>query len=260
VQNRQVEIELGGQLHRVRADPGGLIDAMVDVRLDPGWHTAVFRAAGVSSAEAPVFVVAAEARFGIVSDIDDTVMVTALPRPFLALWNTFVVSEHARTPTPGMAVLMDRLTLEHQDAPVLYLSTGPWNAAPTLARFLARNLYPAGALLLTDWGLTQDRWFRSGRDHKRRNLELLAKEFPRIRWLLIGDNGQHDEEIYAEFSLQHPDLTAAVAIRQLTVGESVLSGGRSADDGHQPATPATDWVYAPDGAGMAKRLRELGIL
>ena len=84
--------------------------------------------------------------------------------------------------TPGMAVLMDRLLVEHPEAPVIYLSTGPWNAAPTLARFLSRNMYPSGALLLTDWGLTQDRWFRSGQEHKRRNLELLAKDFPDIRW------------------------------------------------------------------------------
>ncbi len=260
VQNREVEIELGGELHRVRADRGGLIDTNVQVRLDPGWHTAVFRMVGTGPVEAPIFVIAPDTRFGIVSDIDDTVMVTALPRPFLALWNTFVVSEHARTPTPGMAVLMDRLAVEYPDAPVIYLSTGPWNAAPTLARFLARNMYPAGALLLTDWGLTQERWFRSGREHKRRNLELLAKEFPGIRWLLIGDNGQHDEEIYADFSRRHPDLTAAVAIRQLSVGESVLSGGRSADGHQDHPAPSTDWVYAPDGAGMAKRLRELRIL
>ena len=46
--------------------------------------------------------------------------------------------------------------------PVFYLSTGAWNVAPTLTRFLSRNLYPPGALLLTDWGPTTDRWFRSG--------------------------------------------------------------------------------------------------
>ena len=80
---------------------------------------------------------------------------------------------------------------------MLYLSTGAWNVAPTLTRFLARNLYPAGPLLLTDWGPTHDRWFRSGQEHKRTSLHRLAEEFPELRWLLIGDDGQHDEEIYA---------------------------------------------------------------
>ena len=61
-------------------------------------------------AKAYVFVVDPQTRFGIVSDIDDTVMVTALPRPLLAAWHTFVVNEHARATTPGMPVLYERLT------------------------------------------------------------------------------------------------------------------------------------------------------
>ena len=143
-------------------------------------------------------------RFGIVSDIDDTVMVTALPRPLLAAWNTFVLDEHARAAVPGMAVLYERLVTAHPGAPVLYLSTGAWNVAPTLTRFLSRHLYPAGPLLLTDWGPQQDRWFRSGQEHKRATLRRLATEFPDMQWLLIGDDGQHDPELYAEFARSTP--------------------------------------------------------
>ena len=203
-------------------------------------------------------IVADDADFGVVSDIDDTVMVTALPRPFLAAWNTFVLNEHARTPTPGMAVLYERIARTAPTAPVLYLSTGAWNVAPTLSRFLSRNLYPAGPKLLTDWGPTPDRWFRSGREHKRTSLERLAEEFPRIKWLLVGDDGQHDEAIYSEFAHRHPENVRAIAIRQLSVGEAVLAGGRSKTGG-QP-TPGIPWIYAPDGAGMSAQLEELGII
>jgi phosphatidate phosphatase APP1 len=253
-----VEITLGDAVTHVQADRGGLIDIEVDVQLSPGWHTAILRAEGTEPTEALIRVVAPEVKLGIVSDIDDTVMVTALPRPFLALWNTFVLSERARMATPGMAVLLDRLTVEHPDAPVIYLSTGPWNAAPTLARFLSRNMYPTGALLLTDWGLTQDRWFRSGQDHKRKNLERLAKEFPDMRWLLIGDNGQHDEAIYSGFAQENPDKVAAIAIRQLSVSESVFAGGHSEDGDH--TTSKVPWIYSPDGAGIAKQLAVLDVL
>ena len=93
---------------------------------------------------ARIFVVAEEVRFGVVSDVDDTVMVTALPRPLIAAWNSFVVDEHARTPVPGMAVLLERLMRDHPGSPMIYLSTGAWNIAPTLNRFLSRNLFPAG--------------------------------------------------------------------------------------------------------------------
>jgi phosphatidate phosphatase APP1 len=186
-------------------------------------------------------------------------MVTALPRPLLAAWNTFVLDEHARTPVAGMAVLYERLTREHSGAPVIYLSTGAWNVAPTLTRFLSRNLYPAGALLLTDWGPTHDRLFRSGRQHKRENLARLARDFPRMKWLLIGDDGQHDEELYGEFARAHPDNVAAVCIRQLSPGQAVFAGGRSSHEGGSAPGDAR-WLYAPDGAGLSEQLSELGLL
>jgi phosphatidate phosphatase APP1 len=209
--------------------------------------------------EAPIRVVDPAVRFGVVSDVDDTVMVTALPRPLLAAWNTFVLDEHARMAVPGMAVLYERLATAHPGAPVLYLSTGAWNVAPTLTRFLGRHLYPAGPLLLTDWGPTPDRWFRSGREHKRATLARLAREFPDIRWLLIGDDGQHDEEIYAEFAAAHPDNVAAVAIRHLSPTQAVLAGALPAP-GSDPTWAAglsgKRWLRAPDGAGLWRLLRE----
>jgi phosphatidate phosphatase APP1 len=145
---------------------------------------------------------------------------------------------------------------------VLYLSTGAWNVAPTLTRFLSRHLYPAGPLLLTDWGPTADRWFRSGRAHKRATLARLADEFPHVRWLLVGDDGQHDPEIYAEFAAAHPDNVAAVAIRRLSPTQSVLAGGLpSSSDTSESAGPrGKKWLSAPDGAGLWRLLREADLL
>lgn len=259
INKASVTVEIGEECHSVTADRGGVIDVVIPVQLTPGWTSVTLRSEDSEAAVAPVYIVDPSAAVGVVSDIDDTVMVTALPRPFLAAWNTFVLDEHARTPTPGMAVMMDRLSRENPGSPVLYLSTGAWNVAATLTRFITRNLYPAGPLLLTDWGPTRDRWFRSGPEHKKTQLERLAKEFPQIKWLLIGDNGQHDEAIYSEFSKRHPENVRAIAIRQLSAGEAVLAGGRSPSrSGERPA--GIPWIYAPDGAGMTRQLAELGLL
>lgn len=253
-----VHVTIGDTVHDVESDRGGVVDARIPVSLKPGWHNIFLRAGESKIVEAPMRVVEDGTEFGVVSDIDDTVMVTALPRPFLAAWNTFVLDEHARTPTPGMAVLYERIVRTVPSAPVLYLSTGAWNVAPTLSRFLSRNLYPAGPKLLTDWGPTRDRWFRSGQEHKRTSLERLAEEFRGVKWLLVGDDGQHDEAIYSEFAQRHPDNVRAIAIRQLSVSEAVLAGGRS-KTGVRP-TPGIPWIYAPDGAGMSVQLEELGII
>ncbi len=253
-----VTIEINGLEQRVKAARGGVVDVRIESNLQPGWHEITIRTDDSDKVTAPVFIVDPAVTFGIVSDVDDTVMVTALPRPFLAAWNTFVLNEHARRPVSGMAVLYERLSKRHPGAPVIYLSTGAWNVAPTLSRFLSRHLYPAGPLLLTDWGPTHDRWFRSGRGHKRDTLLRLSAEFPQIRWLLIGDDGQHDEEIYGDFAERHADSVEAVAIRQLSPGEAVLAGGRSRGEDHDGRQKR--WVYAPDGAGLADKLAELGIL
>ncbi|MCP2030682.1 phosphatidate phosphatase APP1 [Okibacterium sp. HSC-33S16] len=247
----EVTITVGAETHVVTADRGGVVDARLAVELAPGWQQITLQAEDSRPVVENVFIVAPTVRFGVISDIDDTVMVTALPRPLVAAWNTFVLDEHARTPVPGMAVFLERIVREHAGSPVIYLSTGAWNVAPTLSRFLTRHLYPSGALLLTDWGPTHDRFFRSGRAHKATNLRRLAEEFPEIKWLLVGDDGQHDEELYGEFSAEFPNNVAAVAIRQLSPGEAVLAGGRSKPEEH---ATRISWVYAPDGAGLLQQL------
>jgi phosphatidate phosphatase APP1 len=259
VENAGVHLDVGERSYEIEADSSGIIDVVVDVDLEPGWHRIGFRSEGSEVATALVFVVDPETTFGVVSDIDDTVMVTALPRPFLAAWHTFVVNEHARATTPGMPVLYERLSTRYPGAPFIYLSTGAWNVAPTLTRFLSRNLYPAGALLLTDWGPTANSWFRSGREHKRSSLERLTREFPQIRWLLVGDDGQHDVLIYRDFVAQHSDNVRAVCIRRLTPSEAVLAGSSFRGHARTDDSPAP-WLYASDGAGLADKLEQLGVL
>lgn len=253
-----VKITIQGVARSVVADRGGVVDVLLHATFEPGWQTVAMSVEGGEPVESRVFIVAPEVRFGVVSDVDDTVMVTALPRPLVAAWNSFVVDEHARLPVPGMAVLLERLARDHAGAPMVYLSTGAWNIAPTLARFLSRHLFPPGAMLLTDWGPTHDRWFRSGVEHKLHNLRRLATEFPEIQWLLIGDDGQHDPTTYARFSAERPASVAGVAIRQLSSGEAILAGGR-ADAADHSAT-SVPWVAAPDGAGLLESLDEAGII
>lgn len=254
----QVTVEVAGVRHEVVADRGGVIDVELPGRLEPGWQTISMVVEGSDPIETRIFVIAPDVRVGIISDIDDTVMVTALPRPMIAAWNSFVVDEHARQPVPGMAVMLERLTRDRPGSPVIYLSTGAWNVAPTLMRFLRRHLFPSGPMLLTDWGPTHDRWFRSGQDHKAENLRRLAVEFPHIRWLLIGDDGQHDDALYTAFADEHPDRVRAVAIRRLSPAEAVLAGGRTAVNDH--AAAEVPWVTGSDGAALLDRLADVGVV
>lgn len=267
----RTKVTVGGRTIELAADRAGYIDAEIEVALPPGVHDVTFEPAGPPPGGGPepgrrsatpttgrVHIVADDVTFGIVSDIDDTVMVTAVPRPLLAVWNTFLRSTSSRRAVPGMPDLYRSLAARYPGSPFVYVSTGAWNTASVLQRFLHRNGFPPGPMLLTDWGPTNSGWFRSGPEHKDASLDHLFAMFPDLTWLLIGDDGQHDEAIYSDFATRYPDHVRAVAIRQLTPGEAVLAGGRSQAREHRG--DAATWVYAPDGAGLSAQLGDLGLL
>jgi phosphatidate phosphatase APP1 len=259
----RITVEVGGRRHEVVTGRGGYVDAVLHADLPPGWAEARLTTEGQDPVVAQVRVVSPDAGLGVVSDIDDTVLVTALPRPLLAFWNTFVRHETSRRPVRGMATLYAEIQALHPEAPFFYLSTGAWNVAPVLEQFLARHAFPPGPLLMTDWGPTAEGWFRSGREHKRRELRRLLDELPQVRWLLIGDDGQHDPELYAEAAESSPGQLRGVAIRQLSPAEQVLTHG-TPEPIHERETrrtaPAHQEVRAPDGFALLAGLRSRGLL
>lgn len=258
VAHTKVTVKIGKQKFTVWSDRGGVIDESLPIALPAGLHTVLMRVnKGSGWAASDVCVVDTSTQVGVVCDIDDTVMVTALPRLLLAAWNTFVLDEHARRPVPGMAVFLNKLGANYPGSPVVYLSTGPWNVAPTLERFLSRHMYPRGPLLLTDWGATPERIFRSGREHKVNSLDRLVAEFPHIKWVLIGDDGQHDETTYGNFARRHPNNVLAVGIRRLSRPEAVLAG---APISHPDPVPGLPWLYGHDGAELAEQFFDAGLL
>lgn len=259
--HRTVHIRIGGREVRAVADRSGILDTWVEVDLPPGRHQAELWTAPSNTVTADIDVLEPEARIGLVSDIDDTVMITWLPRPLIAFWNAFVAHQTTRRIVPGMPALYQHLAREHPEMPFLYLSTGAWNVFPVLRRFLYKNGYPEGPLLLTDWGPTNTGMFRSGREHKRRSLESLAEQFPHIRWILVGDDGQHDPATYAAFAARHPENVEAIAIRQLTEPEQLLAHGTLRPlDGARRTGPGPTTVEAPDGHGLLRELQHLGLV
>ncbi|WP_432523427.1 App1 family protein [Kineococcus sp. SYSU DK006] len=297
VADAEVHVRIGGEQGVrtvLRTNREGYLDEVVQVDLPPGEHEVVLTvgpqstdservAAAVAAVDAAgddteggadqvpgivvghsgssrVFVVGEQPVTGLLSDIDDTVVVTRLPRPLVAAWNSFVLDERARVPVNGMAELYRQVVAENPGAPVLYLSTGAWNVAPTLQRFLRRTGYPAGPLLLTDWGPTNTGLFRDGSAHKRTSLARLARELPQVTWLLVGDDGQHDPTLYAEFLAAAPERVRGVAIRRLTPAEQLLAGGHPLSSDAAPADSPVPWVTGDNGYELLHHWYRAGVL
>ena len=252
----QARVSFGDATVETVTDRGGYIDVELSGHgLGPGWQEAQIDLPNGDSVTSSVFIVDPQVRIGLVSDIDDTVMVTHLPRILIAGWNTFVRSELVREQVPGMAAMYRSLLADEPQMPVLYLSTGAWNVAPAITRFLRRHDFPLGPLLLTDWGPTNTGWFRSGQEHKERELRLLREFFPQVRWILVGDDGQHDPVIYSEFAVEHPEAVEAICIRELTPAEQLLSSGLPvATDELLGKKVRAPMFKAPNGFGLHQLL------
>ena len=249
----EIDVSLGTTRVRARADEAGLIDLTVPVDLPPGRIEAFLHVEGRPPVPAPVHVASPDATRGIVCDIDDTVWITGIRHPLRAAWRTFAGNGSTRRPVAGMASLLSRLVEDSPNAPVIYLSNGPWNLAGPITDFLDRHGFPPGALLLTDWGISPRALFRSGTAHKRGSLERLAAEVPGVDWVLIGDDGEHDPAIYRDFARAHPQQVAAIALR------AVAPIGTAAPE-TQETVGAIPIFRAGDGTALAQRLVHSGLL
>ena len=258
-----VTVRVGEHCVEARSGASGYLEVRLPTTLAPGWHDARIACPHGEDASTRVRMVGPDERDGVVSDLDDTVVITALPRPVRAFWNTFVRHESSRLPVPGMPDLFRHLHGDDEAPFTAYVSTGPWNIAPTVERFLSRHGYPPGPLLMTDWGPSDQRWFRSGRQHKQDSLRRLLADLPQLTWTLIGDDGQHDPALYEDLLREHPRRVRRVLIRELSPGEQVLTHGSpmarpsASPDEHTESVPV---LRGPDGAALVRAVRasELG--
>ena len=123
-----VTIEFGRARVRTRADRSGYVDVVVrDHGLEAGWHEARITAAGARTVTSRVRIIPPGPRLGVISDIDDTAMVSNVPRVFIAAWNLLVKNASNREPVPGMAEMLSRIDELRPNSPLIFLSTGAWN-------------------------------------------------------------------------------------------------------------------------------------
>jgi phosphatidate phosphatase APP1 len=221
----EVELRLGGNSARVKADEEGYFRASfatpglpmgiegwqpVDLELTacplPGWSPLATRA--------EVLIPGARAALGIVSDIDDTVLQTHVTERLRMLWLTVSRNAHTRLPFPGTTELYRALVAGPTGAgrnPVFYVSKSPWNLYDFLVQFLDKHGLPRGPLLLRDVGLSVE----APMDFKSACIAELFATYPRLPFVLIGDSGERDPDIYVEAAARHPGRVRAIYIRDV---------------------------------------------
>ena len=150
----------------------------------------------------------------VVSDIDDTIKQSSVRDRRELLLNTFARPFAA---APGMAARYRELARDPATR-FHYVSSSPIQLYPPLAAFLRDADFPDGSMHLRETTSLRRLIGKQAdsRLHKRAAIQALLRDFPQRRFVLIGDSGEHDPEIYAALAREHPQQVIAIGIRDVT--------------------------------------------
>ncbi len=166
------------------------------------------------------------AQFGVISDLDDTVLKAHATQLLKMARTVFMGSARTRLPFPGVAAFYRALEAgtavattgdsEWSHNALFYLSSSPWNLYELIVDVFRMQNIPLAPIFLRDWGLTPDALPIGHRRHKLAVIHQLFDFYPDLPFILLGDCGQEDPEIYHQVVHDYPDRILAVYIRSVS--------------------------------------------
>jgi len=166
-----------------------------------------------------LLIASSKAEFGVISDIDDTIIHTGVVSTlkWKVLLNSIFKSAASRIPLEGAADFYHKLhrgsSGEHAN-PIFYVSHSPWNLYRYLEFFLKQNAFPKGPILLRSF---KDIFKKKSGDRPQKQIEIvnILKSYPKLKFILIGDSGESDADIYIDVAQEFPSQIAAIYLRSV---------------------------------------------
>jgi phosphatidate phosphatase APP1 len=197
------------------------------------------------------------ANFGVISDLDDTVVRSSATSVLKMAWIVVRNNAHTRLPFEGVAEFYGALQQGedgHSFNPIFYVSSSPWNIYDVLEDFLNVHSVPPGPLFLKDWSPTV---LGKHQDYKLGVIRELLDTYGDLPFLLIGDSGEEDPEIYLQTIREHPGRIRAVYIRDVASAERDAEVRTLADEARKLGT---EMVAVPDSAAAAEHAASIGLI
>jgi phosphatidate phosphatase APP1 len=172
-------------------------------------------------AQAEILSINPRAQYGVISDIDDTILVTHTTNPMRMGPTILFNNARTRQGFPGVSSFyqaLQRGTLGVPVNPLFYVSSSPWNLYDLLVEFMQLQGIPSGPMVsLRDWGITELEFLPTRhRQHKLSAIRMILDLLPHLSFLLIGDSGQEDPQIYREVVQSYPRRVLGVYIRNVS--------------------------------------------
>ncbi len=152
----------------------------------------------------------------VITDVDDTIRISEVQDKVRLLERTFI---EPWEPVPGMAEVYARWA--GQSAAFHYVSNAPLPLLGAIRVFVHHKGFPRGSLFLRGFawgGHDMIKTFTSSDSHKRHAIPGIVGRFESRRFVLVGDTGERDPEIYAEVARRYPERVTAIFLRDPVAG------------------------------------------
>jgi len=224
-----VRARLGPREEHLVADDEGFLRHWIAAASSLGageWHTihldveAAPETPVAAEAHVParVLVPSRRAQYGVISDMDDTVLQSEITSFVRAARLMLLENARTRLPFPGVAAFyraLERGVSGIAKNPIFYVSSSPWNLHDVISDFLDAQAIPEGPMLLRDWDIVRD--MMRTRDYKLTQIREILATYPALPFILVGDSGQEDPEIYGTLVNEFPGRILAIYIRNVSV-------------------------------------------
>ena len=227
-----VQATFQGQTQQVQADDEGYFH--LTFKVDPAalnssllWHPVQLElldqiVEGQDEVEAvgEVLIPDRKSEFGVISDIDDTVLISETTQLLKVIKLSVMENALTRMPFEGAAGFYRALAkgkYGNYHNPFFYVSSSPWNLYDVLKDFFKSNNIPKGPILLRDIGISPTKFIKEKHNvHKLEKIRSILDTYADLKFVLIGDSGQHDPEIYQQVVHEHPTRILVIYIRDVS--------------------------------------------
>ncbi|WP_347159031.1 App1 family protein [Pontibacter chitinilyticus] len=245
IPNARVQLYLQQTTHEITTDQEGYFELNIEpqrpLQPDDIWHAidlklvdAPVKITEEVTATAHVLVPPPDAEYGIISDIDDTIIRTGSTSLLETGRNVLLHNAHTRIPFHGVSQFYKALQLGRngkRNNPFFYVSSSPWNNYDLLYHFLELNDIPQGPLLLRDFGIDEKKFLKSDHmSHKYKEIGNILATYPKLNFILIGDSGQLDADIYHQVVHNFPGRIMAIYIRDVNIAKRTQAVTTIADE------------------------------
>ena len=214
------QLYLGSTIWTLQTDKEGYFHTRISPpeKIPNGWNALAVQGKDVAG-QGKLLLVPPHNTLGIISDLDDTVLISEVTRKRHLLKNTFLKNPLQRQAVPGIAGLYHAVTRQNpepENTAVFYLSASPRQLHHNIADFLVHNHFPSGILITRKVGVgSDDDSLIDTFTYKTEKIEQILNQLPTVRFILVGDDGEKDPEIYDEIRQHYPDRIEAVWIRHV---------------------------------------------